>query len=70
MRYFSMFSGIGGFEYGIEKATSVERGRWSNTQEGTDLPDATSGDGNGWWESPTCIGFSEIDKYAIQQCAT
>jgi len=39
MKYFSMFSGVGGFENGIEKAT----------------------DGN--WE---CIGYSEIDKYAIQ----
>jgi DNA (cytosine-5)-methyltransferase 1 len=35
MRYFSMFSGIGGFEYGI-----AERGE--------------------------CIGFSEINKYAIE----
>ena len=39
MRYFSMFSGIGGFELGIERATEGE------------------------WE---CIGYSEIDKYAIK----
>jgi len=39
MKYFSMFSGIGGFEYGIQKAT------------------------NNQWE---CVGYSEIDKYAIQ----
>lgn len=37
MRYFSMFSGIGGFELGIQRA----------------MPDAE------------CVGFSEIDKYAI-----
>ena len=38
MRYFSMFTGIGGFEYGIQTA----------------LPNAE------------CVGYSEIDKYAIQ----
>jgi DNA (cytosine-5)-methyltransferase 1 len=38
MKYFSMFSGIGGFELGIKKAT---QGKWE------------------------CVGFSEIDKYAI-----
>jgi len=38
MRYFSIFTGIGGFEYGIQQA----------------LPNAE------------CVGYSEIDKYAIQ----
>jgi len=38
MNYFSLFSGIGGFELGIQQA----------------IPDSK------------CIGFSEIDKYAIQ----
>jgi len=38
MNYFSMFSGIGGFELGIQKAHPEWR----------------------------CIGYSEIDKYAIQ----
>ncbi len=39
MKYFSMFSGIGGFELGIQSATG------------------------GTWE---CIGYSELNKYAIQ----
>jgi site-specific DNA-cytosine methylase len=39
MKYFSLFTGIGGFELGIQQAT------------------------NGGWE---CVGYSEIDKYAIQ----
>lgn len=39
MKYLSIFSGIGGFERGIQNAT------------------------NNNWE---CVGFSEIDKYAIQ----
>lgn len=38
MRYFSMFTGIGGFEYGIQKVLS----------------------------NAECVGYSEIDKYAIQ----
>lgn len=38
MKYFSMFSGIGGFEIGIEKAIKKSK----------------------------CVGFSEIDKHAIQ----
>lgn len=39
MKYISMFSGVGGIELGIERAT---KGKWK------------------------CIGYSEIDKYAIQ----
>ena len=38
MQYFSLFSGIGGFEAGIDKV----------------IPDAE------------CVGFSEVDKYAIE----
>lgn len=38
MRYFSLFSGIGGFEKGIQQAC----------------------------EEVACVGYSEIDKYAIQ----
>lgn len=93
MRYFSMFSGIGGFELGIEKATG---GQTSTGQvlryygdstinksriEGKRFPFAEnirsikhgkskrSRGGN----RPTdkqhkwkCVGYSEIDKYAIQ----
>lgn len=30
------------------------------------LPDTQECNGNGWGDSPTCIGYSEIDKYATQ----
>jgi len=68
MKYFSMFSGIGGFELGIQNAsnqqlTEVKQDRQGgnrNTDEvGHDVL-STSG------IAPLCIGYSEIDKYAIQ----
>jgi len=60
MRYFSMFSGIGGFEYGIDRAIrqlQQEMARKDDSQDNKDkriLLDSGS----------TCIGYSEIDKYA------
>lgn len=70
-RYFSMFSGIGGFELGIEKAYWVLR--QSNGLTIGDKPvsngcckhewQTSSRDGS---ENATCVGFSEIDKYAIK----
>ncbi len=64
MKYFSGFSGIGGFELGIEKATKdmgwvqqevSERTNSQNSKDKRRLQNC--------WE---CIGFSEIDKYAIE----
>jgi hypothetical protein len=69
MKYFSMFSGIGGFELGIKRATGD-----SCEGDNTELRISESGHGRcdkepepskpqvGW--NHTCIGFSEIDKYA------
>lgn len=87
MRYFSLFTGIGGFELGIQKAyvdtTSRDKERGSQTNQernkGQGLqsaeresPKFTLGhDGIHYWDiahkgQPTCVGYSEIDKYAIQ----
>lgn len=67
MRYFSMFTGIGGFELGIHNAYLVrhetEQAEGSQNQHSTDAP---SEDGAGWQQRPICVGYSEIDKYAIQ----
>lgn len=52
MRYFSTFSGAGGFELGIEYAMDVSNSK-RNKQERV-----------GTQQSFTCVGFSEIDKYA------
>jgi len=55
MRYFSMFSGIGGFELGIRQA-EIKSKDSSNSKSGTSQHLRRS----------LCIGFSEINKYAIQ----
>ena len=62
MKYFSMFSGIGGFELGIQRAFD-SRPDLRNRSEG--LPEDSTNT-----EEPQvradCIGYSEIDKYAIK----
>lgn len=78
MKYLSTFSGIGGFELGINKAyeqnnesngntiKSEEQSETCiipNTGDSTDSPSSIR-DGRG--EHPTCIGYSEINKYADQ----
>jgi len=67
MRYFSMFSGIGGFELGIERAYEEKSRTRKVAQTKRDMSDVGSGD-FWWWrdKQPTCVGYSEIDKYAIQ----
>ena len=68
MKYLSLFSGIGGFELGITQA--YERMRTQNKEEGvqgTGSPQGQSGECHNLSSNGlTCIGYSEIDKYAIQ----
>ena len=71
MRYLSLFTGIGGFELGIKKAYDAipricehEGGSQENSDihvNHSELPQ-----GGRQWGSPVCIGYSEIDKYAIE----
>lgn len=71
MRYFSTFSGIGGFELGIQKAIA---NKIKPEKQSTECPvselgsstDTPNSDGNWWGSSATCVGYSEIDKYAIK----
>jgi len=84
MKYFSMFSGIGGFELGIYRSFKAKEERIRqedtlsirNTQSKSDN-ERDKRLGNSKTKSqqhpfrcsnrqPTCIGFSEIDKYATQ----
>ena len=66
MKYFSMFSGIGGFELGIKQAITIinSKNQLCNRQQLLErdhdrriLQEE---------KKATCVGYSEIDKYAIQ----
>lgn len=68
MKYFDAFSGYGGFSLGITRAYEAiyhrpTRQEREKTDTNEDLPDTTQR--NTWQSTPCCIGFSEIDKYAI-----
>ena len=70
MRYLSLFSGIGGFEKGIEQAyenldVSISS-RSKQRRVDTKKSHPTYNNKSVGTQQPHCIGFSEIDKYAIQ----
>ncbi len=68
MKYFSMFSGIGGFEYGIEQAEENSRDVERQTSRGnlSSGRDSSSSEMPEWGlQYPMCVGYSEIDKYAL-----
>jgi len=70
MKYFSTFSGIGGFELGIQLAYEhLDNRRIASTpilEERQHQPLLNNSDGHGRGSNPVCIGYSEIDKYASQ----
>ena len=61
MRIFSTFSGIGGFEIGIQNSY-IRRLQQSDTE--TEQGNDNAKDKLLKWQQPNCIGYSEIDKYA------
>jgi site-specific DNA-cytosine methylase len=76
-KYFSLFSGVGGFELGILRSYREKNGRGKKTEKDgkghEELKSINAERGrvseysdNRGCEEPTCIGYSEIDKYAIQ----
>ena len=70
MKYLSLFTGIGGFEKGIEQAyENMDNRRSTSPSElavHRDKPNLDTSNGDGRRTNPTCIGYSEIDKYAIK----
>jgi len=72
MNYFSLFTGIGGFELGIQQAyENIGNQQSSQIKQNRKRGDRTvSKVGNNVLSTsgftPLCIGYSEIDKYAIQ----
>src|SRR3990167_8350670 len=67
MKYLSLFSGIGGFELGIKQANErLQRIRSSRPTHGGGNEGLRDGGKIPTLETPSCIGYSEIDKYAIQ----
>lgn len=62
MKYFSMFSGIGGFELGIQRATGVQ----PKVTELQVEPNISGDNSNSIQGAASCVGYSEIDKYAIK----
>jgi len=81
MKYFSMFSGIGGFELGIERAFFIwHRGTKKGNEETKTFKSSLESTQKSIQSTGTCsnnirtrntrqiqcISFSEIDKYAIQ----
>jgi DNA (cytosine-5)-methyltransferase 1 len=71
MKYFDAFAGVGGFSIGIEKAYETN----NNFGGVTSTPDTKNrwnksvselSNGVGRRTDATCVGYSEIDKYAIQ----
>ena len=65
MKYFSTFTGIGGFELGIKQAYEELCNLRPNELENNERPEELYGikDKLKQWE---CMGYSEVDKYAIQ----
>ena len=61
MKYLSLFSGIGGFELGIQQAYEKMGQNESLLGRPQDSRNTKSK-----WCRPKCVGYSEIDKYAIQ----
>ena len=65
IRYFSMFTGVGGFEVGLERANDLSKTKRNESRRN----EKTSPSIKSELLAPkqfTCVGQSEIDKYSSQ----
>ena len=65
-RYFSTFTGIGGFEIGIQNAIKSNRKTQQANASARRGANDTSDPLQERGQSATCVGYSEIDKYATK----
>jgi DNA (cytosine-5)-methyltransferase 1 len=70
MKYFDAFSGYGGFSLGIQKAyagnqqsSEIEQDRKRGNGDSNEVANDVLSSGR---TAPLCVGYSEVDKYAIQ----
>lgn len=67
MKYFSMFSGIGGFELGIQRAFDGQStGRFGQEESISESDKSNTSRQSNERQHTSCVGYSEIDKYAIK----
>ena len=66
MKYFEAFAGVGGFGIGIQNAYEKNELVENATSSESKRDKQVSESGRGFREYATCVGFSEIDKYASQ----
>jgi DNA (cytosine-5)-methyltransferase 1 len=67
IKYFSMFTGVGGFELGLQQANNNRQYAEECGNNARNLSSINKSNGCGRRANTfTCIGFSEIDKYANQ----
>ena len=69
MKYLSLFTGIGGFELGIQRAWEYKKKNHLCTMETLafcEVCGKSNVEGGAPNNKPVCIGYSEIDKYAVQ----
>ncbi len=65
-KYFSMFTGVGGFELGFERASYLSKTSWNESRRNKKEGSSGTNEGTMGTQQFTCIGFSEIDKYASE----
>ncbi len=65
IKYFSMFSGVGGFEVGFERANALSVAAWNESRRNEENSRGHKSELLGAQQF-TCVGQSEINKYSNQ----